>query len=235
LLHLLGRVAYFDNDAATATSFGQQSLAVARESGDDWLAAWALHLLGLAAYIADDFEAARRFYEDSLTIRRRLGFQEGISLTQSLLGLVAYREGAYASARTHLVEALEAQREFNAMTMTVSYIANVAALAVRLGQPERGARLSGAMRTLSENLRMRPIPIVEAIFGPALDHAREVLGDAAFAAEQQAGQRMSLDDIIVETQAIDISSPPTRGPSGPTGPTSVEAPALPNDLIPRDV
>jgi DNA-binding CsgD family transcriptional regulator len=153
------------------------------------------------------------------------------------LGLVDYREGTYASARAHLVAALEEQREFDAMTMTVSYIANIAALAVRLGQPACGARLSGAMSTLSDSLRIPPIPIVEAIFRPAIDHAREVLGDVAFTAEQQAGRGMSLDGIIALTQTIDVSALPALAEESAHPPRrdSGASAALPDGLTAREI
>jgi DNA-binding CsgD family transcriptional regulator/tetratricopeptide (TPR) repeat protein len=234
-LHLLGRVAYFDDDAVTATALGNESLAMARELGDEWLVAWTLHLLGLAAYIAGDLPAARGYLEDSLAIRRRLHFHEGISLMLSLIGLIDYREDRHAVARARFVESPEVQRDLNSGTIMESVFANLATLAIRLGHLPCGARLSGAASALSEAGGIRPIPIVEAIYQPALAEARQALGDAAFAAEQQAGRRMSLDDVIAEGRAIDIPEQPARVPAGASPPASAGVTAsLPGGLTARE-
>jgi non-specific serine/threonine protein kinase len=209
-LHLLGRVAYFDDDAATATALGNESMAMARDLGDEWLVAWTLHLLALAAYIANDFPATRRYFDESLAIRRRIGYLEGVSLILSLLGTLEYREGNYAAARTSLIESLSVQREVHSPSIIVSTFANLVAVAVRFGQMEPGARISGAVSEIAESVNIRPIPIVAVIYGPALAHVREALGEAAFAAEEQLGRRMSMDEVIAEVLAIDFSDQPRQ-------------------------
>ena len=233
-LHLLGRVSYFDGDAPTATSFGQESLAVARGIGDTWLEAWALHLLALAALIADDYPIARRYFEESLAIRLRLDFREGIGLVVSLLGTLELRDGNYALARTRLIEGLEAQREVNSGWIVASVFGDLATLAVQLGQPERGARISGAALALNETFNIRLIPIVDATFWPALDRAREALGEAVFGEQQDIGRRMSLDDVVAEALAIEIPSEPMPArPLASSGPAPRPS-SLPDGLSPRE-
>ena len=83
-------------------------------------------------------------------------------------------------------------------------------------------------------LRIPPIPIVEAIFRPALDHAREVLGEMAFAAEQQRGRRLSMDDVIAEALAMDVPPDPTPEPAGRPGPMPSQGPPLPDGLSARE-
>jgi len=212
-LYLLGRVAYFDGNAETARSFGDESLAVARELEDDWLVAWALHLLALAAYIADDYQASRRYFEKSLGIRRRLDFREGIGLIESLIAMIDYREGDYSAARSRLIKSLEVQRGLNSGWIVGNVVASLATLAAAVGQPERTARLSGTLLELSEAVGLHPIPIVAVVFEPALKEVRRALGDMAFAAAQQIGRRMSLDEVIAEALAIEVpDSPPKTAP-----------------------
>ena len=232
-LHLLGRVAYFDGDAATARTYGEESLVVATEIGDDWLRAWALHLLGLAAHIEYDHATARRLYHESLAIRERLDFREGTSTITSLLGLIDFREGDYLAARARFGEALTLIEGIDSGWLTGSLIAEFAALAVVVGQPERAARLSGALSALSEAVSIRPIPIVEAILGPALDEARRALGDAAFSAAQQVGRRMSRDEVKAEVLAIEVEPMAADAPSGPARPSAVATP--PAGLTAREV
>jgi tetratricopeptide (TPR) repeat protein len=235
-LHMVGRVAYFDNDSETATSFGQESLALAREIQDDWLIAWALHLLALAAYIAEDYPSARRYFDASLTIRRELGYPEGIGLILSLLATVDFREGNYIAARATSIDALQLQREVNSSWVIGSTYANLAPIAVALGDPRRGARISGAAREIHESVNIRPIPIVAEIYEPALEEMRRVLGEAAFAAEQQRGRRLSLDDVISEALAIEVSAAPDQDSTGPlVAPSPQAASSRPDGLSAREV
>jgi predicted ATPase/class 3 adenylate cyclase/DNA-binding CsgD family transcriptional regulator len=231
-LHLIGRVAYFDGDAATATARGQACLALAREIGDEWLEAWALHLIALAAYVGDDRDTARRYLSDSLTIRQRLGYPEGICLNLSLLAIIDYVEGDFPVAHRRMLEAVESQRNLNSGMIVASTLANLAALAITLGQPERGARISGAVHALSEAVSIRLIPIVEALYEPALGRAREALGRTTFAASQQIGRRMSVDEAIAEARAIEVTSArPTQASAGSRTRTRA---SLPDGLTARE-
>jgi predicted ATPase/class 3 adenylate cyclase/DNA-binding CsgD family transcriptional regulator len=231
-LHLIGRVAYFDGDAVTATSRGQECLALAQEIGDEWLEAWALHLIALAAYVGNDLDTARRYLSDSLTIRQRLGYLEGICLNLSLLAIIDYVEGDFPMAHRRMLEAVESQRNLNSGMIFASTLANLAALAITLGQPERGARISGVVHALNEAVSVRLIPIVEVLYVPALDTAREALGQAMFAASQQIGRRMSMDEAIAEARAIEVTSAgPPRASSGSRTPARA---SLPDGLTPRE-
>jgi predicted ATPase/class 3 adenylate cyclase/DNA-binding CsgD family transcriptional regulator len=234
-LHMLGRVAYFDGDAETAMSLGQESLTLAREIQDDWVGAWALHLLALASYIADDFARARLYFDESLTIRRRLGYSEGIGLVLSLLGTVELREGNYVAARARSIEALQLQREVNSSWVIGNTYATLAPTAVALGDPRRGARISGAVSQINESVNVRPIPIVAEIYTPALEAMRRILGDEAFAAEQEWGRRLSLDDVIAEMRAIDAPDAAAPEQGGAPGVTPIQAThALPAGLSARE-
>ena len=136
-LHHLGRVAYFDDDPATARALAEESLAIAEAVGDPWLIAWALHLLGLAAHIAADYPTARAYYARSLAIRQELGHQEGIGILFSLLGMAALREGELSRANLLLQEALAVMRNVVGPWGFAPLLAGVSSLAAALGQSPR--------------------------------------------------------------------------------------------------
>jgi predicted ATPase/class 3 adenylate cyclase/DNA-binding CsgD family transcriptional regulator len=223
-LHLLGRVAYFDGDAETARALAQQSLAIARQIEDEWLAAWALHLLGLAAHIEPDYVAARRLYEESLSLRQRLGFREGSGTILLLLGLLDYHEGDYPTARVHLRASLEALRGIDSRWLMGNMIGEFAGLAAAVGQPERAARLAGAVGALSEAVSMRTIPLVDAVLRKAQAQARQALGDEAFAAAQQVGRRMSWEEIAADALALNLPASPLSPADDQSGPSPTPAP-----------
>jgi DNA-binding CsgD family transcriptional regulator len=205
---------------------------MARELGDDWLEGWALHLLGLCAQIQADFPTARRYFEESLVIRRRIKFAEGISTVNTLLGLIDFDEGDYASMRRRLHESLDLLWRLDDGWLKGNLIAEFLALAVRLQQPERAARLWGALTALNEAVSIRPIPLVERILFPAVEEARQALGEAAFAAHQQVGRRMSQDEIRAEVLAVEL---PTPAPARPIDPRPTRAAPHPAGLTGREV
>jgi len=200
-LHLLGRVAYFGGDAATASALGERSLVAAHEARDDWLIAWALHLLGLAAHIAADYHTARVRYEEALAIRQRLGFQEGIGICQHLLAMIAYREGDHAAALALTRNSVFALREVRAYWTIHNSLAVFATLAAALRQPQRAVRLAGATAAFGESVNVLPIPLAEEMLVEALAAAHRELGDADYATAWVEGRAMTLEQAI--TYALD--------------------------------
>jgi hypothetical protein len=213
-LHLLGRVAYYDDDPASARDFGEQSLLVARLVDDDWLVAWALHLLGLAAHIADDYVTASTLYDEALALRRRLGFQEGIGICLILLGLLAYHQGDYAGAHVRALEALRTFRAAGANWSLGTTFAVIAAIAERT-QMDRAVRLAGATRRLSEWLTPAPMPLSDAVLRAAIDRARDSLDEATFASAWAEGQAMSLEEATAEALAAEVPPPRAVSPTIP--------------------
>jgi non-specific serine/threonine protein kinase len=105
-----GFLAHLQNDARAARGYLDESLALAREYGDDWTAAWVLHLLGRTACFAADGATARARGAESRAIARAIGDQwlEGWCL--HLLGLAAHTESAYAEGRRLYEESLAVRR-----------------------------------------------------------------------------------------------------------------------------
>jgi non-specific serine/threonine protein kinase len=205
-VHIMGRIAYFENDPARARACGESSLALAESLGDRGLIAWALHLLGLAAYIAADYPTAREYYTQSLAIRQEVGYREGIGILNHLIGLVAFREGDAAEARQLWEQNLGIMRELG-MRWQVSFVlAMFSGLAVTQGQPARAVRLAGATAMLGESYQGRPIPLAAAILEESLAQARQALGEEAYAAAWEEGRVMSIEESIAEALAMEVRS-----------------------------
>ena len=115
---------------------------------------------------------------------------------------------------TSLIESMEGQQELDASWVVGNTLANFVAVAVTLGHLELGARISGAVTELTDAAGIRPIPIVSAIYRPAVEAACAALGEEAFAAEQARGRRLSIDDVIAELRVIDVDA---DSPSGSPG------------------
>jgi predicted ATPase/DNA-binding CsgD family transcriptional regulator/transcriptional regulator with XRE-family HTH domain len=214
VLHALGRVAYFEYQAAAARDFGERSLAIAEQLADCWLLAWPYHLLGLAAYIADDYRAAQEFYDRSLALRREVGHLDGIVILLYLKGIVSERSGNLPVALALYRDALRLGRELNSAWLLCSVLAHFVSVAA--GQdPERAARIVGAVTLMSESAHTLPIPITEALFNQGVQAARRKLGESAFAAAWADGRAMSLDAAVAEALAVEVG-PPAHYPAGLT-------------------
>jgi predicted ATPase/DNA-binding CsgD family transcriptional regulator/transcriptional regulator with XRE-family HTH domain len=214
VLHVLGRVAYFEYDAVAARELGERSLAIAQEVGDRWLLAWPLHLLGLAAYIADDYSVAQDYYDQSLAIRRELGHLDGIVILSYLKGIVSERSGNLPLALAQYQEALQVARELNSAWLLSSVLAHFVSVAAG-HDPERAARIVGAVTLMSESAHTVPIPITEELFSQGVQLARQKLGESAFMSAWTEGRAMSLDAAVAEALAVEFG-PPAHYPAGLT-------------------
>jgi DNA-binding CsgD family transcriptional regulator/tetratricopeptide (TPR) repeat protein len=214
VLHVLGRVAYFDGDHASARALGEQSLAIAERLADPWLIGFGLHLLGLAAHIACDYATADEFYERSMAIRQAVGSREQIGVLYQLMGTSRQRQGDFAKARTLYLAYLAIGREFGSTFHVNQVLGLLGSLAAVQGQPARAARLIGAAAVFHETSRTRAIPLTEALFAEGIELARQALGEGAFATAWAAGRAMSSDEAIAEALAVEIApaAPPTTRP-----------------------
>jgi non-specific serine/threonine protein kinase len=204
VLHVFGRVAYFDNDSIGARQFAETSLHIAEALGDRWLIGWAVHLLGLAAHIANDDATAHACYEQSLAIRKEIGHLEGIVIVLHLRGMLYHRAGDFPAALALYREALEIAGELNAAWLLRTILSLFAGVAAER-QPELAAHLGGAVTVLSDSAQTLNIPLTEALFTHGMQVARRRLGEAAFAAAWAQGRAMNFDAAIAGAWSVEVA------------------------------
>jgi predicted ATPase/DNA-binding SARP family transcriptional activator/Tfp pilus assembly protein PilF len=105
-----GRLAEVQGDYAAARALYEESLAIARESGERPGLAESLYHLGVLAQEQGDYGAARLLLEESLAIRREFGDSAGVAASLNALGNVASHRGDYAAARRLYEESLTLRR-----------------------------------------------------------------------------------------------------------------------------
>jgi non-specific serine/threonine protein kinase len=209
VLHVLGRVAYFDGDHGRARELGLQSLALAEQLDDGWLVGWSLHLLGLAAHICGDYTTADAFYARSLAIRQKLEHREAIGILYQLMGISAHRQTDFARARELYREYLAIGRELGSTFHISNVLAQFGALAAAQGQADRAARLSGAAASFHAASQTVPIPLTVALVTETMERSHTALGEAAFAAAFAEGAAMSTNQAVEEALAVDVALPRT--------------------------
>ena len=209
VLHVLGRVAYFDGDHVRARDLATQSLALAEQLNDSWLVGWALHLLGLAAHICGDFATADTFYSRSLAIRQKVGHREAEAILYQLMGISAHRQGDFIRARKLYRDYLAIGQELGSTFHVSNVLAQFGALAAAHGQAVTAARLSGAAESFHGASQTMPIPLTSALVTEAVEQARSALGETAFEAAFAEGAAMWTHEAVEEALAIDVPGPHT--------------------------
>jgi predicted ATPase/DNA-binding transcriptional LysR family regulator len=106
-LAIAGRLTSELGDPQGAQPLHEQALVVARETGDDRAAAWALHGLGDVAYQQGELARARELFEESLALFLELGDLGPAGGRLSYLASVAMEQGDLDGARVYWERARE--------------------------------------------------------------------------------------------------------------------------------
>jgi predicted ATPase/class 3 adenylate cyclase len=110
-LQAAGDFARLQGENSRAVELASQSLALAREIGDNQVVARSLQILSSVTYIRGDVASARVLAAESLSIFRELGDKPGVARSVHQLGVLSLREGDYAEAGARFEESLAMNRE----------------------------------------------------------------------------------------------------------------------------
>ena len=153
--HGAALLAWSQGDHPAVAALSAESLALARETGDQRTAAWALGTLGLVAWAAQDYARARELYEESLAIFRALDDRLGIARTLNNLGEEAQARGDRARALALYEECLALDRALGNREGMAFRLHNLGQVALHQGDPERAAHLLAESLTVFRELGHR--------------------------------------------------------------------------------
>jgi non-specific serine/threonine protein kinase len=125
----LAVLAHWQGDDATATPCLEESLALSREGGNEWLEAFSLAMLGVVAEDTGEFERSLPLQEEAHRRFLAMGDRSNAALSMTHLGIVAWGVGDLDRAIPLLEEALRAEREVNdawAASVSLSYLGFIA-------------------------------------------------------------------------------------------------------------
>ena len=148
-LCLLGRATGELGDLVTASSLLKESAARLRVVGDRHRLPLPLNALGLVALHQGDFASARAYLEEALTVALETQDEQYIADVLTRMGTVAFRMGDYSQSAALYEQSLALNRK-QGNRAGFENLAGLAAVACQLRQPERGARLFGAVEALRE-------------------------------------------------------------------------------------
>ncbi len=216
-LMIQAQVAALGGDPRRARVLNQASLAGARQVRDRWLVCAVLPQLGSLAVDQGDFETAVPLLEEGLGMCRSLRWHERAGRAR-----VAHARGERAEATALLREALRLRQALGDPLGSLECLETLAAVDAGV-EPRRAAWLLGAAAAARRALGAPPAPLPQRALAATARTVRAVAGAAAFRAAKAAGERVSLEQAIVqalaERPAARTAAEPRRrtGPAGKQG------------------
>jgi predicted ATPase/class 3 adenylate cyclase len=182
-------------DLRAAKELYQRAEGMYRGLDDPVRLAHAITARSIVAYQEGDLETSDALIEEARVTFVSVGDLWGISLTSGMVGAVALRRGDYERVRPAAIEALDANEKLGSILGTGVSIQALAVLAVRLGRPEVGVRLAGAVDRLKEVAGGEAPPAVVGLEDPR-EIAKDSLTDDRITALWEEGRAMSVEEAI---------------------------------------
>jgi hypothetical protein len=152
--------------------------------------------------IQGDHAKARALQEESLALNREVGDKRGVAAALNGLGAVARFQGDHATARVLYEENLALRRELGDKRGIIECLAGLAGVAQGEGQPQRAAKLLGAVEALPERVGIYLTSFDRVGFERMCAVARAQLDEATFVVAWAAGRAMTMEQAIAEALAV---------------------------------
>jgi tetratricopeptide (TPR) repeat protein len=150
-----------------------------------------------------DLPQAAELLEESLERFKEIGDREGIACALNNLGEVELERGDLKRAASRYRDGLMFAREIGAKWVLVNLLEGAAGLACHLGVADLAARLLSLAVELREKAQISRSLDNQACFDSRLALVQGRLGEAAFAAEWEAGRAMSPAEAEAIVAALD--------------------------------
>ncbi|HEY0070101.1 MAG TPA: tetratricopeptide repeat protein, partial [Chloroflexia bacterium] len=192
----LGIVFLAQGELEQAQAHFVESLALRRELGNRSLIPTSLNNLALVETSRGNHEQALAYLDEAEAIFRELGRTLGTAIVVVNRGLAHVGLGNYEQAEALYSESLRLFIELSDKLHVATALARMAGLAAHASQPERAATLAGAAEALMEAISS-PMPTIERLhYEPAMQLARDALGQVAFEQAFDKGRALPLGDAI---------------------------------------
>jgi predicted ATPase/transcriptional regulator with XRE-family HTH domain len=191
-LHHLGAAATVKGDFKQAQTLLEEGLVLSHKIGN-----WGVvdYLLGDLAFLAEaqgDYRQAGALYEEDLARAQKHQDRWSICYALGRLSSISYTQGDYGRARELCAQSLELAYELGDMRMLSSELLDMGMVVLRLGQPERAAKLIGTAEVLAMNTGI-PFQPEENV----MEEIRTQLSESTFESLRSEGRTMPLDQAIV--------------------------------------
>ena len=195
-IHLLAIVATRRGDRDQALAWFEESFAIGRRGGDQWLLSIALNNLGNLLAVEGEYERAAEFFEESLAIGEARGDLDRRARALNNLGWATQGLGDLARARDFYRRGLEAATEIGLVEAQLHALFGLAAVEAEAGDALAGARLLGRMKELESRLGAADEDELDPLERQTLARLEAALGPDGLASELAAGAALSFEDAI---------------------------------------
>jgi predicted ATPase/DNA-binding CsgD family transcriptional regulator len=216
-LFSLSFAATYLGDRDHAYALAAEAVAVSRALDEPHWLGVVLNRLGIEAHNKGDYQEALRLYAETRRLWQALGCPWDLMVVTTNLGIAAHAQGNIAQASAYYRKALQLVEDIGGTWMIEELLAMAAAIAAETGDTSRAAGLIGATDALLDAIGFALAPFVAVIYNAARARVARDLGSAAFAAQQEAGRRLSRAEALAEAvAAVEVTShttpsrPPTR-------------------------
>jgi tetratricopeptide (TPR) repeat protein len=196
----LGQARLLAGDLEGAAGVLAEALDLARAVRPRYWITYVQYWQGRVAQVRGDFAAARAAFDDGVTLALEDGFNQPIAHLATMRGRLALTEGDSDGALGWFAVALTPLKRMKNHWSTIILVEDLARIAAEREDPERAARLLGAVANLREEAGAAPLPLEREAMDRLAGSLRAALGPAAFLAAFQAGQALSL------SQALDLAT-----------------------------
>jgi len=205
----VGTVKMLRGNNTEAQPFLEESFNLANEVNDKYLAARMANILGEVFRAEEDYETAKRYYEKALTISRQNSFKHVIQLACVNLSAVACSMEDYTASREYALESLRLAKTAGDSVGIGFTMERFMALSVIEGEPQKAARIYGALEKIYEASGFMVEAVDQAFLDSYLDKARAAIGDANFNQAIIDGHSISIKDLIAEIVEFTNDKTPT--------------------------
>jgi tetratricopeptide (TPR) repeat protein len=195
MLYTFGWIALRMGHPGTAEVSLNESVAIARELGDEFCLVVALQTRGLSALVLDDLPRA----EEDLQQAQLLGDDlptRGPFVAQHLLGRLALVRGDADRAATHFGRALQEVARSGLRVLACESLQGLAFAALARGHAPMAIGLLAAEAAMRASIKQVLAPDERQRVQATLTGLPETIGQPAFETAWRAGQSMSMDDAI---------------------------------------
>jgi predicted ATPase/DNA-binding SARP family transcriptional activator len=205
LLHL-GAVVREQGDLEAARAYFEEAVTIQRRTGAQGGIAVALANLGTVDLCQGNAEAARPLFEESRALYAQLRDKRGESWALHNLAMIARQSGDLASGYILEEQSLALRSELGDRQGIATCLTGFAEQARAEGQPERAARLLGAMEAVSGAIGHALTRHERALYEREVAAVRAALGEEGIAAARAAGRALTVEQAVAE--ALGRAGPP---------------------------
>jgi predicted ATPase/DNA-binding CsgD family transcriptional regulator len=212
-LYAVGMVRAFSEDVPRAAVAYEEAVSVLRTTEAPLWEALALAELGDSRLMTGDVAAAIPLLDEALAFFHRGEAPFGIALTLGERAHAARMQGDQILAARLFAESITLAEELGISRYVLGGAAGLAGVALALGQPERAARVLGAMESAGETNGIGRLGHA-AHTARILAEVRASLPEPVFVAAWEKGRHLPVAEALAEARAIAASTvepPPVSG------------------------